>query len=328
MILVTGASGFIGGKLAERLVNEGFKVRCVYRRTEVPTHLRRLETMGAELVRCDLTKSVDLKILLKDVHGVIHAAAKASDWGSIESFDRINCKATEKLFRESSSAGVKKALYLSSLSVHGFGHHKETSEAGPYYPLINPYQISKKKGEEIALSLNGPDMNVSVIRPGNVYGPDDLTTMFPIFKAMEKGIMGFIDGGKRLSCPVYIDDLLDAIVLVWHSEKANGQIFNITGGEIITWREILEINASCLGIKSPGLNIPGTVAMRMAKLMKSMYKAFKSRSAPPLTPYRVAQLVHDYHFSIDKATELLGYQPHVPYREGIKETVRSYRSQS
>ena len=271
---------------------------------------------------------VDLKTLLKDVHSVIHAAAKASDWGPIESFNLINCKATEKLFREASYAGVKKALYLSSLSVHGFGHHKETSEAGPYYPLINPYQISKKKGEEIALSLNGPDMSVSVIRPGNVYGPDDLTTMFPIFQAMEKGIMGYIDGGKSLSCPVYIDDLLDAIVLVWHSDMANGQLFNITCGENITWREILEINASCLGIKSPGLNIPGTVAMRMAKLMNSMYKAFKSRSGPLLTPYRVAQLVHDYHFSIDKASQLLGYQPKVLYREGIKEAVRSYRSQS
>lgn len=324
MILVTGASGFIGGKLAEKLVQMGNHVRCQYRREEPPRHLLELEKRGAELFQWDLTESTDSASLLKDIDTVFHVAALASDWGSYELFHKANVQATENLLQQGKKQGVKKCIALSSISVHGFGTHKNSTEEGPYYEPISHYQKSKLHMEKVALSYNSEEMAVSVIRPGNVYGPGDRTTMYPIFDAMKKGYMGYLDRGKRLTCPVFIDDLIEAMILVWNNKQSDGEIFNITGGEEITWREILEKSSKELKIKPPKLNLPGSVASFFATILEFLFKLFRSPTAPPLTRYRVSQLTHDYHFSIKKAEQLLSYKPQVPFCEGIEKTVKAY----
>ena len=325
-VLVTGTSGFIGGRLAQRLMETGVQVRCSYRREKLTPVLESLRDSGAELQRGNLSDETYLEQLLDGISAVYHVAGKSSDWGSLESFRDANALAVDKLFKAAKKAGATRAVHLSSLSVHGFGPHKDSTEEGPYYRHINPYQISKKEGEDIALAANEPGFHLSVIRPGNVYGPQDTTTSFPIFEAMEAGKMGFLSKGAALTCPVYVDDLIDAILAAGEVPEAAGEVFNITGDELITWKELITLNAGALDLPVPKLNVPGALAMAVAHIMSGTAKLLRLKNSPPLTPYRVAQLTDDYHFSMEKARRILGYNPKVTYSEGVVKTAASYRS--
>ncbi|TFG58068.1 MAG: NAD-dependent epimerase/dehydratase family protein, partial [Spirochaetales bacterium] len=256
---------------------------------------------------------------------VIHAAALAYDWGSLDLFKRVNTEVTEKLLRFSQESGCRQFIYISSISVHGFGNHVETTEEGPYYPLINPYQVSKKAAEEAVLAADSPAFDTAVIRPGNVYGPGDTTTFFPIFEAMERGIMGYIGKGGSLTCPVYVTDLTEAVAACIGCPAAKAQIFNITGGEKTTWEMLLNLAAEKLGIKPPRIHLPVFLAKAAAGFLEGIFSLVKAKNAPALTHYRVDMLVHNYHFSIAKAANLLGYAPKIMWPEGIALTAEDYR---
>lgn len=128
---------------------------------------------------------------------VYHIAARTSDWGSRQDFEKDNIQATVTMLDAAQEAGVRHFVYVSSLSVHGFGPHRNSTEQGPYY------QESKRRAENMALSRHCQTFQVAVIRPGNVYGPDDTTMMFPLFEAIEKGRMGMVNGGRTLTPPIY-----------------------------------------------------------------------------------------------------------------------------
>ncbi|RKX79817.1 MAG: hypothetical protein DRP87_01660 [Spirochaetes bacterium] len=335
-VLVTGASGFIGRHLARVLMERGYSVRAVYRRENPPLMLKELETKGAELLRLDLSVGENLLRAVSGVDRVIHAAAIASDWGKYEIFHKYNYEMAISLLEASKESGCSVFVYLSSVSVHGFGNHVESTEEGPYYPPVSFYQETKKKAEDYVLAqnqtgydkegnkLSGRALKTTVIRPGNVYGPEDGTTFFPIFEAMERGIMGYIGKGHTLTCPVYVEDLAEAVILAMEKEESAGKCFNITGGERVTWRELLKYCSSLLGCKPPVLSIPVPAAFFLAHLMEFIFKMIGIKSAPPLTLYRVAQLSHNYHFNISRAEKLLGFKPKIPWKEGFKRTVLDY----
>ena len=325
LILVTGASGFIGGALSLALAQGGLPVRAVYRRQRPPAQLKKARKLGAEIVRLDLTAPGAAAQALQGVEKVVHAAALASDWGPLRMFLRLNFELTRGLAEEAERQGVKAFVYISSVVVHGFGRHVDTTEEGPYYPLIHPYQISKKQAESYVLSRNSLSFRTVAVRPGNVYGPGDTTTFYPILEAMEKGVMGFLGGGRSLTCPVYIDDLLQAVILCLDKDWIGGEAFDITGGEKVSWRELLEHAASLLKLPPPKLSLPIPLAYTLAFLAAGLYQLLRLRSSPPLTRYRVAQLARDYHFSIEKAQRMLGYAPQVGWREGFSRMVAAYR---
>lgn len=336
-ILITGASGFIGGRLSQALLDEGFSILCQYRRPIPPRNLRDLHARGAQLVRIDLSEphillseatdesSANLMERLSDIDLVYHIAARTSDWGSKASFERDNVQATVAMLDAAEQAGIKYFVYVSSLSVHGFGCHRNSTEEGPYYPPTHYYQESKRRAEQIALSRHSEAFQVAVIRPGNVYGPDDTTMMFPLFQAIEKGRMGTINGGKALTPPVYIDDMVDALMAVCGTEKAYGEIINVTGGERITWREFLDMAAQFLGAPKPRVNLPSCIALPLACMLNGFWRLVKAKQPPPLTPYRIRHVMHDFHFDISKARKLLDYQPLVDCQTGLKRAAQSYK---
>lgn len=123
---------------------------------------------------------------------------------------------------------------------------------------------------------------------------------------------------------VYIEDLVQAVVLALESEAAAGQVFNITSGEQVSWGELMGYSASLLGVH-PWFELPLPVAWVLAGLLSGSYRLLGIRRDPPLTPYRWAHVAHDFDFSIQKARRLLGYRPQVGWREGLRRTVEAYR---
>jgi 2-alkyl-3-oxoalkanoate reductase len=329
-VMVTGASGFIGGRVTGILTELGCKVFAVYRREKVPAHLLDLQEKGGILIRADLSDAAapagneNIITALSRCDGVIHAAAKTGDWGGNKEFMQSNFEPTLRLLEASRAAGCRSFVYISSIAVHGFGDHVDTTEEGPYYPHINPYQRTKKLAEEFVLEHDSEEIKTTAIRPGNAYGPGDTTTMFPIFDAMERGLMGYLGSGRTLTCPVYIDDLADGIIRALESERSGGEAFNIAGSEKVTWEQLLETSAELLGVPPPRIHLSPFVSKCAAGLLSAVFKLLFIKQAPPITFYRVHQLIHNYDFSSEKAKRLLGYSPKTGLREGLERTVEDY----
>jgi nucleoside-diphosphate-sugar epimerase len=323
-ILVTGSSGFIGGWTARILVQRGYPVRAQYRRSRVPTHLEEIRLQGAELQRRDLTVADEVRQLLRGVDAVIHCAALARDWGYEREYFLHNLEVTKHLVDEARRAGCGVFVFLSSLSVQGFGGHRSSTEEGPFYPYHSGYQRSKKAAEELVLSCAAPGFRVAVLRSGNAYGPGDTTTFYRLFAAQEKGVRGTISGNRALTSPVYVEDLVEAVLLALENEASAGQVFNVTSGEEVTWGEMMQYSAELLGVR-PWFELPIALAWPAAYLFNGIYRLFRIKAEPVIFPYRVAHIARDYNFSIEKARRVLGYQPKTEWRTGLSRTVAAYR---
>lgn len=323
-ILVTGSSGFIGGWTARILAERGYAVRAQYRRSRIPTHLEEIRRRGAELQRGDLTVVDDVRSLLRDVEAVIHCAAMVRDWGYEQDFFLQNVEVTKRLVEEARRAGCRAFVFLSSLSVYGFGVHRHSTEEGPFYPYVSGYQRSKKAAEEVVLSCSAPDFRVAVLRSGNAYGPGDTTTFYRLLAAQERGVRGTVSGGRVLTSPVYVEDLVEAVILALENEAAAGQVFNIASGEEVTWAEMMQYSAKLLGAR-PWFELPITLTWILCYLLSAVYRLFRLKAAPVVSPYRVAHIAWDYNFSIAKARRVLGYDPKTDWRTGLSRTVAAYR---
>jgi nucleoside-diphosphate-sugar epimerase len=323
-VLVTGASGFIGGWIARGLHERGYKVRALYRRERLPEHLDALAAAGVEVMRGDLVREPEARSAVSAQEAVVHAAGLVSDWGPAELFYRLNVEATARLLAEARAAGCRVFIYIGSITVHGFGPHHRSTEQGPYYAPVSAYQISKRQAEEAVLAANAPGFRTTVLRPADVYGPGDTTTLYRMLAGQEQGIRATLGGGRRLTSVVYIDDLVRAVVLALESEAAAGEVFNIASGEQVSWGELLGYSASLLGVH-PWFELPLPLARALAGLLTGSYRLFRIRRDPPLTLYRWAHVAYDFDFSIEKARRLLGYAPQVDWREGLRRTVAAYR---
>jgi nucleoside-diphosphate-sugar epimerase len=323
-VLVTGSSGFIGGCTARILTERGYTVRAQYRRSNVPPHLNEIRSLGAELQRGDLTVSEDIRRLLKGVEAVIHCAALARDWGYERDFYLQNVEVTENVLEEARRAGCRAFVFLSSLSVHGFGVHRQSTEEGPFYPHHSGYQRSKKDAEQLVLNAAVPGFRVTVLRSGNAYGPGDTTTFYRLLHAQERGVRGTVSGIRALTSPVYVEDLVQAVILALENSASAGQVFNITSGEEVTWREMMQFTAQRLGVH-PWFELPIALAWIAAWLFNGIYRLLRIKAEPAVFPYRVAHIAQDYNFSIEKARRVLGYEPRIDWRTGLSRTVAAYR---
>jgi nucleoside-diphosphate-sugar epimerase len=326
-ILVTGASGFIGSHLCSALIARGDSVRALYRRKEAPGKLCLLaENSGGrlELFNADLSDEKRVREAVAGVGAVIHAAARASDWGSLDLFIKDNYDATVLLLESARDAGAGTFLYFSSAVVHGFGPHVDTTEKGPFYPLKYPYQITKMMTEEYVLAQNADGFRTTAIRPCNVYGPGDYMSTYSMLDAIMKGIGGYIGSGRALTCPIYIDDLCAGTLAALDAPAAAGEAILLTDGMKVSWKDYSRAMLDAVGSKARQLGLPRPVAYAAAWIMTVIAKATRSEARPTLTSYVVEQGSQDYHFSNAKARELLGFEPKVFYREGLALTAQAY----
>jgi nucleoside-diphosphate-sugar epimerase len=325
-ILVTGASGFIGSHLCAALAARGDSVRALYRRKEPPEELSSLAAKepGVELFNADLGDRKRVGEAVRGVGAVIHAAALASDWGSLELFMKANFDATVGLLEAARGAGASTFVYFSSAVVHGFGPHVDTTEKGPYYPIKYPYQVTKRMAEEYVLAQHSGAFRTTAIRPCNVYGPGDRTTTYTMFDAIMGGFFGYIGSGSALTCPIYIDDLCAGALAALDAPVSGGEAILLTDGSKVAWKDYVRAMFDAVGSKQRPASLPKPLAFAAAALMTSAARALRSPVAPPLTMYRVEQGSRDYHFSCGKARSLLGFEPRVFYEEGLALTASAY----
>ena len=318
-ILITGANGFIGSHLMEQFSsNEKYRVIGLVRKT---SKLFRFEGKKYEIRYGSIDNN--LKNILKDIDIVVHAAGKASDWGRYDEFYKTNVLGTINLIQESIKANVKRFIHFSSTVVYGFNGNINTTEDKPFAPFNNNY-CKTKAIAEMELSKYKDKIEIIIIRPSNVFGPDDISFTLPLLKTLEKGLFGFINGGRALTSPCYVKNLSNAVELAVTTETGIGEAFNISDGNDIPWIEFLKITADNLNAKTPKLFVPSFPLMMIARLISSIYNLFGSKKPPFLTPYRIAISSKNYSFSIEKAKKLLNYNPPYTTERGIKESIEWY----
>ena len=314
--LVTGASGFIGGRLAERLTTEeGVRVRAMFRN---PKKAERLLKLPLEIAKADL---LDLPSLRKAINGcdlVFHCAALVRETGNRNEFFETNVKGTENILKASTEAGVKKFIHFSSVAVYGLNPPDGADETTPYQPCGNLYcdtKIASEKAVWVAHQKAG--LPVVVIRPTNVYGPySNPWTVRPI-KLVNSGQMILINGGTGFCNYVYIDNLIDATLAATKRDQSVGQVYLVTDGNAVLWKEFFGCYAQMAG-KPKMRSVPEWLGKAIALSMEVSSKL--SGKPPKITREAVRFLTRRARFKIEKAKRELGYQPRFSLEEGMKLT--------
>jgi nucleoside-diphosphate-sugar epimerase len=314
--LVTGASGFIGGRLAERLaVEEGVRVRAMVRN---PKKAERLRKHPLEIVQADLLNLPSLRKATDGCDLVFHCAALVRETGDRNEFYQTNVQGTENILKVSCDAGIKKFIHFSSVAVYGMNPPERTDETTPYQPCGNLYCDTKIASEKaVWTAYQDTNLPAVVIRPTNVYGPySNAWTVRPI-KLINSGQMILINGGAGICNYVYIDNLLDATLAATKREQSVGQAYLITDGVAVTWKEFFGYYAQMA--RKPNIrSVPQWLGEAIALGMEITSK-FSGRP-PKITREAVKYLTHQAYFSIEKARRELGYQPRFSLKEGMKQT--------
>jgi len=330
--VVTGGTGFIGGRLVEALVKNGHQVRCLVRETSDVNHLNKL---GVELFQGDLGDVRSLEKLPEGADMVFHLAAHVSDWGTEEEVYNYNFKATEILLNAAQKAGVKRFLHMSSSTVvwkstfWDIHNLVDIDEEFPYREKYNDYyNASKADAEKLVLNsytLNG--FETVVFRPSNVWGAGDTVILPRVAMAAVKGILYPMGSGERTVTPCHVDNLVNAMLLAVESEKAPGNIYFVNDGRKIEYMEFMTKQLHASGIDwKPKRTIPYKPAYAIAAVLEAVFKLVRSKKPPVLTRFAVAALAGSRSYSIEKARKQLGYEPSVDLDEGMAELEKWVKS--
>lgn len=326
LLLITGAAGFIGSHVAAMAKTAGHRVRGLVRRSTGQTSLL---DAGIELRVGDITDRESVARAAEGADIVVHVAGLVSDWGPYERFFSVNVTGTRNVAEASHAAGVRRLVHISTTAIHGFTGFRDADETHPTPRTVFPYCETKRMAEEWLFGYRpSPPMEITAIRPGNVFGPGDRLFTGKYLDALESGKIAYIDGGSHWTCPTYVENLADGILRACFEPAVAGEAFLITDGLAIDWRTFTGMLARGLGVPEPARSVPYRLAYPAAALMEAAWRLFRRPTPPLLTRYRISNGGRDYHFSIAKAKRVLRYTPAVGIDEAIRRTIAWYRHRS
>ncbi len=313
---ITGASGFIGIHLAEELIRQKWQVSVLIHRRDVP------EPRRFRIFRGDIKKAGTLKNMFRGSDVLFHlAAALGASRIDNREFYRINSEGTENVLKAAQEAGVQKIIHFSSAGVLGSVKENQAVEENYLPSPQDVYDRTKLESERIALRYAREGSHVVVVRPGWVYGPGDRRT-FKLIKAIATGKFILPTRGTIRQTPVYIDDLIQGVLLA--AEKGRvGEIYHLAGGEVLPVKRIVSLIGQAAGVRFPSFPVP-VLPLKMASFILEKAFALLNKEAP-LTRGKLAFFIHPKPLSIRKAMDELGYAPQIDFRSGILDTINWYR---
>jgi nucleoside-diphosphate-sugar epimerase len=320
-VLVTGASGFTGRHLCERLAGDGHEVRVIDRNPARAHHWR---DVGVDVVIGDIVEFEVATRATRNIDKVYHLAALFRQEGvPREAFRHVNVTGTRNLLEASVRSGVQRFIHCSTVGVHGVIDSPPANEDAPYRPGDH-YQRSKMEGERVALHyMQRGGMAVTVFRPAGIYGPGDLRFL-KLFKAINSGRFWMIGTGEVFYHLVYIDDLIDGILLCGSTDEAAGEIYILAGEEYVTLNVLTSLIAEVLGVPPTRRRVPVWPVYAVAYLTELVCALL--RVHPPLYRRRVDFFRKNRAFDTTKARKELGFNPQIDLRTGLQRTAGWYRA--
>ncbi|OGW56253.1 MAG: hypothetical protein A2Y81_09345 [Nitrospirae bacterium RBG_13_43_8] len=312
--LITGATGFIGSHLCEELVKRGYNVSCLVKKT---SNLKWIEPLNLRLVLGDCTNIDSLLDAVSDFDYIFHLAGLTKSC-SKDAFFHINANGTENLIKAVSEKNtkLKRFIHLSSLSATGPSRNGtpvlEDSAPSP----VSNYGRSKLEGEKAVLKYKGL-IPFTIIRPPAVYGPRD-GDFLVFFKMIKKGV--FLDWGKCYYSMIYVDDLVQGIILSAQCAEAENKTYFLSDNRFYTNKDIVNEISSALNKKVVRLRLPKFI-MPLCSFIGE-----KTNKQGIINKDKIRELNHS-HWICDakKARDEIGFIPKVGIKEGIKWTANWYR---
>jgi len=321
-VLVTGATGFTGGHLCRRLARDGYPVRALVRDRGREAELRR---EGIEPVLGDLRDPKSLERAVEGVELVYHVAALFRQENvSRKEMWETNVQGTRNMLDAAISVGVRRFVHCSTVGVHGDIKNPPANEEAPYGPGDH-YQESKTEAERVVLKYRAEGrLPIVVFRPGGIYGPRDLRFL-KLFKTIKTRRFVMLGSGEVLYQLIYIDDLIDGILLCGTKQNAIGNVYILTGKEPATLNHVVRVISEVVGVSPTRLRFPVTPVYVAGLACELICKPFGIN--PPLYRRRVDFFRKTRSFDISKAKRELGFEPKIDLRTGIGLTATWYRSE-
>lgn len=311
-VLVTGARGFIGSRLVEILAEQGAQVNVLVRDNLRTERFRRL---GCRVFIGDLSLPQTLPPAFVGRQIVFHNAVA---FGALEDIWPINVEGTRQVVEMASQASAQRVVHVSSVAVHGENLPEMVREDQPYVTHGNSYEISKAEGEKLALQLGRErGVEVVVVRPTLAYGPGSPGWVLDWFKRVKYHKTALVDGGRGLANLVYVDDLVQGMILAALVPGVAGEAFFHSGPQPVTWREYLGEFSRMLGKPLPP-SVPFWRARLGAAISRQTSRL--TRRLPRLSAYHVNLMSQRTVFDISKGGRLLGYEPRVSLEKGMRRT--------
>lgn len=327
--LVTGSTSGLGANAVRSLAARQQAVRATGRDRLAG---EALQEEGIEFVPLDLASAAmdDIDRLLDGVDIVWHCAALSSPWGRYDDFHQANVTATTRLAERAAQRGVKRFVHISTPSLY-FDYRHRTAIPETFRPAryVNHYASTKAQAEASirTIARRHPATTFAMLRPRGIFGPHDRVLLPRILRVLRErnGRLPLPRGGVARFDLTYVENVVHAMQLATtRDDLPSGEAFNITNGEPVALRDILEKLFVPLGIAYRIVGLPYRVLDTVAAAMQAYSKV--TGVEPNLTRYSVGALNYDMTLDIDKARRMLGYRPIVPLSEGVDATVRWIRS--
>jgi dihydroflavonol-4-reductase len=324
-ILVTGATGFIGSHLVERLVARGYDLRVLVRSS---SDLRRLRGLGLELAYGDVRDCWAVREAVKGVEVVYHLAGVMRDWGPRQLFLEVNVGGTENVCQACVAEGVARLVHTSSVAATGLEDCSGVKDENA--PLVtdlgqHPYCYSKAESERVVQRyVRDCGLQVTVLRPSYVYGPRELNVgPYIVARLLQRRFYLLPGNGRNVHQMIYVTDAARGMELALLL-RAIGQTYILVGPRT-TAREVYSALSRAMGRREV-IYAPRAIGAASGVLLNAIYTVARARHAPLITPFRLGILVNNNAWDGSKAERELGFCYQVGLEEGMQSAVHWWRT--
>ncbi|MCX4160184.1 MULTISPECIES: NAD-dependent epimerase/dehydratase family protein [Paraburkholderia] len=320
---VTGGSGFVGKRLIQSLVAQGWEVRALARSEAAMAAVR---AVGAIAVPGGLG---DVKALSQGMAGsevVFHVAAHFKLWGERKAFDEVNVGGMQAIVEAATTGrSVRKVIAVSAAAVV-MGDPEPILEADESLPLqtrsFAPYGSSKAEAEKVLLAANGrrEGLETIAIRPPMIWGAD-MPMLDQMVETVKAGNWQWVDEGVQPTSTCHVDNLVEALILAADHGRG-GEAYFVTDAETGTLKSILSDLLATRNVTASNKSVSFSMAWTIAGLMAGVWRLFHLRGEPPITRQMLRLIGKPFTIRYDKARRDLGYIPKVSWKQGIEQMSR------
>ena len=326
-VLITGASGFLGGHLTRMLIERGVTPRVLMRSDK-----RMIDFPLTQVERCtgDLRDVDAIRKSMAGVEVVYHCAAMVQSSGRKEDFFEVNVQGTEHLLNSARDNGVKRFVHVSSVAIYGPGQKtiiREDDEYDPFPQQRGYYTWSKIEADRLALQF-GRDhaLPVTVVRPGIIYGPGAKPFFARLYYNL-KGKAHVIIGTPNALLPlVFVESVAEALLHAGQQRDNAMHVYNIVDGAILQ-EDLLQRHSETTGKKTRTIYLPPSLVSLGARFLESVH-ALRGKGTPALSRYRIRRACQSLAHDTTKARTELGWRPIVSLPQGLDQTWQWWQQQN
>lgn len=310
--VVAGASGFLGGRLATLLAENGVAVRALVRETSVVNL-----PPAVPIFRCAFSDADGLAQAFNGADILFNCAGHSSDWGPWKHFREGNIDMVDHLWRAAARAGIGRVLHVSTTDVYGYPR-VACDETHPLIDVGLPYNRSKIAGDRLARGLGKElGLEVAVIRPATIFGPRSHDWVVELSRQLKSERVPLLDRGRTNAGLVFVDDTAHAMIALAALPRLDNDAYNVVDPTPLTWLSYFTALCEVIGSRPPRLNIPVSIAFVTAYASERAWQLLAMRSRPLFTRQVVYVMSRDQHYHVAKLQKTIANFPPIGLAQGI-----------